>query len=305
MLQNTLSIRQKSHNILWNLWTTSSVSQLQNGEWKPQRRIQHYIRWIFKSQVGKAGRGKCRRWWGCFTSLKASSLRYAIIWTRLESSSVICRSSKQHELRGEGRNTPEQMGSKKQHWKRNAENCSWLPTHLETGRATGRAVRPFSWASSLSAKEGLGFNTAGISCPWGESSEFWFASQGQNSLYFDLAIWKYLPFCTFTDPQQDITPVDSKFWLINEQNFTLISFVTIICKKKKIIAFSTQWSDIVAVSWQNKVWMMMGWYRMERQIEKKDSKSSRTPFPLSALVWPDCYVAWPSKPPQTVPEVWK
>lgn len=44
--------------------------------------------------------------------------------------------------RGEKRNTPEQMGREKQDWRRNAENCLLLLTHLEAGRTTGMAVRP-------------------------------------------------------------------------------------------------------------------------------------------------------------------
>lgn len=75
---------QSEKNILWNLWTTLSVFQLQNGEWKPQRRLQHYINWIFKSQVGKAERIKWRCWQGCFTSLKEA----ASLCSQMESTSV-------------------------------------------------------------------------------------------------------------------------------------------------------------------------------------------------------------------------
>lgn len=75
---------QSVKNVLRNLWTTLSVSQLQNGEWKPQRRIQHYINRIFRSQVGKAERAKWRCWQGCFMSLKEA----ASLCSQMESSSV-------------------------------------------------------------------------------------------------------------------------------------------------------------------------------------------------------------------------
>lgn len=53
-------------------------------EWKPQRRIQHYVNWIFKSQVGKAERVKWRCWQGCSTSLKG----VASLCSQMESTSV-------------------------------------------------------------------------------------------------------------------------------------------------------------------------------------------------------------------------
>lgn len=107
----------QSETILWNLWTASSVSQLHNSEWKPQRRTQHYIDWIFKSQ-DKAGRGKWRCWWGYFTSLKdISPVRYAIRWTLLLSL-AIWGSSKQCEVPFQRmKNKDEQRRGKK---------CSWI-----------------------------------------------------------------------------------------------------------------------------------------------------------------------------------
>lgn len=82
----------------WNLWTTL-LSQPQNSEREPSRRKEHWIDWIFNSQVDKAEIGKWRSRWSCFTSLKeASSLKYAIRWILLLSSLVAWRFSEQCEL---------------------------------------------------------------------------------------------------------------------------------------------------------------------------------------------------------------
>lgn len=71
--------------------------------------------------------------------------------------------------RGEGRNTPEQMGREKQDWKRNSE----LLTILNPSRGSKNhwnccgTIHERLHVNSLNAKteEGLGFNAEGISLP--------------------------------------------------------------------------------------------------------------------------------------------